>query len=119
MMGGDYAPAEAAKGIELYLQEAPAETAVIAIGDEQQLAAFNLSGRVSIVHAPEVIEMHEHPTRALKEKPKSSISVGFHLLKEGNIDAFISAGNTGAMLVGTHFSIKPLKGILRDRKSVV
>lgn len=114
MMGGDYAPAEAAKGITLYLQEAPAEAAVIAIGDEQQLAAFNLpAGRVSIVHAPQVIEMHEHPTKALKEKPQSSISVGFHLLKEGKIDAFISAGNTGAMLVGTHFSIKPLKGVQR------
>jgi phosphate acyltransferase len=114
MMGGDYAPAETAKGILLYLQEAVANTVVVAIGDEQQISPFNLPGnQVQIVHAPQVIEMHEHPTKALKEKPQSSISVGFHLLKEGKIDAFISAGNTGAMLVGTHFSIKPLKGILR------
>lgn len=114
MMGGDYAPAEAAKGIQLYLQEAPAETQVFAIGDEPQLIPLQLpAGRVTVIHASQVIEMHEHPTRALKEKPQSSISVGFRLLKEGQIDAFISAGNTGAMLVGTHFSIKPLKGILR------
>jgi len=114
MMGGDYAPAEAAKGISLYLEEAPAEAVVFAIGDEQQIAAYDLpANRVTVAHAPQVVGMNEHPTKALKEKPQSSISVGFQLLKEGKIDAFISAGNTGAMLVGTHFSIKPLKGILR------
>lgn len=114
MMGGDFAPAEAVKGILLYLEEAPADAVVFAIGKEEALSAMGLpENRVRIINAPQVIEMHEHPTRALKEKPQSSISVGFHLLKEEQVDAFISAGNTGAMLVGTHFSIKPLKGILR------
>ncbi|MBL7726717.1 MAG: phosphate acyltransferase PlsX [Dinghuibacter sp.] len=114
MMGGDYAPTEAVKGLFLYLEEAPADAVVFAIGDSEVLSEAGLpENRVRIVNAPQVIEMHEHPTRALKEKPNSSISVGFHLLKEEQIDAFISAGNTGAMLVGTHFSIKPLKGIQR------
>jgi len=57
--------------------------------------------------------MNEHPTKALKEKPQSSIGIGFHLLQSGKIDAFISAGNTGAMMVGTFYSIKAIDGIQR------
>jgi glycerol-3-phosphate acyltransferase PlsX len=63
--------------------------------------------------------MHEHPTRALKEKIDSSIAVGFKMLATGEIDAFISAGNTGAMLVGALYSIKAIKGILRPTISSV
>jgi glycerol-3-phosphate acyltransferase PlsX len=69
--------------------------------------------RIHIVHADEVIGMGEHPTKAISQKPNSSISIGFHLLKEGKIDAFCSAGNTGAMLVGSMFSVKPIEGVLR------
>jgi glycerol-3-phosphate acyltransferase PlsX len=57
--------------------------------------------------------MHEHPTKALKEKPNSSIAIGFHLLATGKTDAFISAGNTGAMMVGSLFIIKAIEGVLR------
>jgi glycerol-3-phosphate acyltransferase PlsX len=57
--------------------------------------------------------MHEHPTKALKEKTKSSIAIGFQMLASGNIDAFISAGNTGAMMVGSLFSIKAIEGVSR------
>ncbi|RYG33227.1 MAG: phosphate acyltransferase, partial [Chitinophagaceae bacterium] len=67
----------------------------------------------TIVHASEVIEMHEHPTKAMKEKQNSSIAIGFHLLSSGKIDAFISAGNTGAMMVGALFSIKAIEGVSR------
>ena len=63
--------------------------------------------------------MHEHPTKALKEKQQSSIAIGFHLLATGKIDAFISAGNTGAMLVGALFSIKALEGVLRPTISTI
>jgi len=66
-----------------------------------------------IVHAEQVIEMHEHPTKALKEKQQSSIAIGFHLLASGKVDAFISAGNTGAMMVGALFSIKAIEGVSR------
>lgn len=119
MMGGDFAPLEAVKGIQLYLSEhnvAPAT--LFLIGDEklikQHLADEKIdSDHIKIVHAPDVISMHEHPTKALKEKPQSSISIGFQHLAGGQIDAFISAGNTGAMLVGTHFSIKTIEGVLR------
>jgi glycerol-3-phosphate acyltransferase PlsX len=63
--------------------------------------------------------MHEHPTKALKEKTKSSIAVGFYLLASGKTDAFISAGNTGAMLVGSIYSLKPLEGVLRPTISTI
>ncbi|HOA38412.1 MAG TPA: phosphate acyltransferase PlsX, partial [Flavihumibacter sp.] len=75
--------------------------------------------RYTIVHAPQVIGMHEHPTKALKEKQQSSIAVGFYFLAQGKIDAFISAGNTGAMLVGSLYSLKSIEGVLRPTISTI
>ena len=66
-----------------------------------------------IVHTTEVIGMGEHPTKAFSQKPNSSIAVGFSMLKEKQIDAFASNGNTGAMLVGSMFSVKAVPGVLR------
>jgi glycerol-3-phosphate acyltransferase PlsX len=63
--------------------------------------------------------MHEHPTKALKEKKQSSISIGFHLLATGKTDSFISAGNTGAMLVGSLMSLKAIEGVQRPTISTV
>ncbi|MEO6254889.1 MAG: phosphate acyltransferase PlsX, partial [Ferruginibacter sp.] len=88
------------------------------IGDEEKikehLATYPIpSGQYTIVHASQVIEMHEHPTKALKEKQQSSIAIGFQLLAAAKTDAFISAGNTGAMMVGALFSIKTIEGVLR------
>ena len=118
MMGGDFAPREAVKGIQLYLTENPSASVLYITGDETQLQPllqeFSISSSsVKIIHAPQVIGMDEHPTKALKEKQQSSIAVGFHLLASGKIDAFISAGNTGAMMVGALFSIKAMEGVLR------
>ncbi len=124
MMGGDYAPAEAVKGAGLFLNENKSAVNLLLIGDEQQVsplltsASIDLS-RVKVVHASQVIGMHEHPTKALKEKQQSSISVGFHLLATGKADAFISAGNTGAMLVGALYSIKAIEGVMRPTISTV
>ncbi|MET0394329.1 MAG: phosphate acyltransferase PlsX [Chitinophagaceae bacterium] len=124
MMGGDFAPLEAVKGVLQYLREESSPASLSLIGDEpaleQLLAEHNVpAGQVSIVHADQVIGMHEHPTKALKEKPGSSIAIGFHLLATGKTDAFISAGNTGAMLVGALFSIKALEGVLRPTISTI
>lgn len=124
MMGGDLAPLEAVKGIQLYLQSKLIEANIFCIGDEaivkplieEQLVS---SPYLHFVHAPEVIGYHEHPTKALKEKQKSSISIGFYMLATGKIDAFISAGNTGAMLVGAMYSIKALPGVLRPTVSTI
>jgi glycerol-3-phosphate acyltransferase PlsX len=118
MMGGDFAPLEAVKGAAEYLNNATADIHLTLIGDEIQinehLANFPIAAeKYTIVHASEVIEMNEHPTKALKEKQQSSIALGFHLLATGKTDAFISAGNTGAMMVGSLFSIKTIEGVLR------
>lgn len=119
MMGGDFAPHEAVKGVLTFFQNpSNKDIHLVLIGDETQitalLAAANLDiNQYSIVSTTEVIEMHEHPTKALKEKTNSSIAVGFGLLAGGKIDALISAGNTGAMMVGSLFSIKTIEGILR------
>jgi phosphate acyltransferase len=119
MMGGDYAPAEAVKGVTAFFAEnANANIHLTLIGDQVQLqpllsaAAIPLTA-YTVVHAAQVIEMNEHPTKALKEKKESSIAIGFHLLATGKTDAFISAGNTGAMMVGALFSIKTIEGVLR------
>jgi glycerol-3-phosphate acyltransferase PlsX len=124
MMGGDFAPLEAVKGIQIYLAEETNPAELFLIGNqpqiEQLLAEYKVpSSQLKVVHADEVIDMHEHPTKALKEKQKSSIAIGFHLLASGKTDAFISAGNTGAMLVGALFSIKALEGVLRPTISTI
>ena len=124
MMGGDFAPLEAVKGIQLYLKEARSPVTLWLVGDENQIRPLLQeyaipAASVQVVHAPEVIGMNEHPTRALKEKQKSSIAIGFHLLATGKMDAFISAGNTGAMLVGAHYSLKSIEGIQRPTISTV
>jgi len=124
MMGGDFAPLEAVKGVQIYLAEEKNPAELFLIGNqsqiEQLLAEHNITSHIlKVVHADEVIDMHEHPTKALKEKQKSSIAIGFHLLASGKTDAFISAGNTGAMLVGALFSIKALEGVLRPTISTI
>jgi glycerol-3-phosphate acyltransferase PlsX len=94
------------------------------VGDEQQIGPLLQehaipAAMVTVVHAAQVIDMNEHPTRAIKEKPQSSIGIGFQLLASGRTDAFISAGNTGAMLVGAHFFLKNIEGIQRPTISTV
>lgn len=118
MMGGDFAPVEAMKGLQLFFSKPQQDIHLVLIGDAQKIKS--LSGEykiptenITIVHAAQVIEMHEHPTKALKEKQQSSIAIGFHLLASGQADAFISAGNTGAMMVGALFTIKAIEGVQR------
>ena len=135
MMGGDFAPLEAVKGIKLFQGQGTKEEGqgtrdkgqgdgemgqvqLTLFGDEAQIKSLlqehgiDLNG-VKIVHTSQVVDMHEHPTKALKEKQDSSIAVGFGYLAKGLTDAFISAGNTGAMMVGSLFSIKAIEGIQR------
>ena len=122
MMGGDYAPLEATNGIQQYLEQGHAQ--LVLIGDEEQINTLLREKEIpeaacTVVHASQVIGMHEHPTKALKEKQQSSIAIGFHLLASGGIDAFISAGNTGAMLVGSLYALKPIEGVLRPTISTI
>ncbi|RYY53402.1 MAG: phosphate acyltransferase PlsX [Chitinophagaceae bacterium] len=123
MMGGDFAPLEAVKGVLRYFEQEKQPARLTLIGDREALdillAEHRLTGEYTIVPSTQVIGMHEHPTKALKEKPDSSIAIGFGLLAAGRIDAFISAGNTGAMLVGALFSIRAIEGVIRPTISSV
>ena len=124
MMGGDFAPLEAIKGISDILIDQTNPASLVLIGDKEQIKPLLSQhsiplNNIKVVHAEQVIDMHEHPTKALKEKKQSSIAIGFQLLAAGEMDAFISAGNTGAMLVGALFSIKVLQGVIRPTISSI
>jgi len=118
IMGGDYAPKAIVLGAIAAHQSLNAGEHLVLIGDTEQIKpilaeeGFN-PDHFEYVHTDEVIGMGEHPTKAIVQKPKSSIAVGFNLLKEGRIDSFASAGNSGAMLVGAVFSVKTIPGIIR------
>lgn len=127
MMGGDFAPLEAIKGLKQFLKSLH-ETDDIHLtlfGDEDTIIDLlqknNIprKGRLTVIPSIEVIGMNEHPTKALKAKPLSSIAVGFGYLGQSKIDAFLSAGNTGAMLVGALFTIKAVEGVLRPTISSI
>ena len=118
IMGGDFAPDATVSGAILAYKELPQNVRLVLIGDKEQIISSLTekgadSNNFDIVHASEVISMGEHPTKAFTQKPNSSISIGFHLLKEGGIDGFASNGNTGAMLVGSMFSVKTISGVIR------
>ena len=118
IMGGDFAPDNCLAGAVDALSTLPADVRIVLIGDEQKAKAYLKAKNVSedkfdFVHAADVIEMGEHPTKALAQKPNSSIAVGYKLLKENEIQSFASAGNTGAMLVGAMFSVKAVPGVIR------
>ena len=118
VLGGDFAPDVNIDGASLALKELPQYVKIVLLGDKDQiessLSTFGLdSERVEIVHAPDVITMHDHPTRAIPQKPNSSISVGFDLLVKGQLDVFASTGNTGAMLVGSIYKLNTIPGVIR------
>ena len=118
-MGGDYAPRSIIEGAILAKKEILKPTSqVILVGQEdvikQHLAELGASENDFIIaNATEVVEMGEHPTKAISQKPDSSVVVGYSLLKAGKSDVFCSCGNTGAMLVGAMFIIKAVEGIIR------
>ncbi len=118
IMGGDFAPkANILGAIAAYQSLEPGQNLVLIGNKKEALPFFNAQGfnpeHFEFIHTTEVIGMGEHPTKAITQKPDSSISVGFQLLKEGKIDSFASAGNTGAMLVGAMFSVKTIEGVIR------
>jgi len=122
IMGGDFAPKAAVLGAIKAHQTLPDDQKLVLIGDREVAEAILQENNYDpahfdFVHTTEVIGMGEHPAKAVVKKQDSSISVGFQLLKEGKIDAFSSAGNTGAMLVGSVLSVKTIEGVLRPAMS--
>lgn len=116
-MGGDFAPLEAVKGAIEAKQLHP-KWELVLFGIEEEIRKVFTELQVAeqdyqLVHCDEVIEMSEHPVKAISSKPSSSINVGYGWLAQGKIDAFLSAGNTGAMLVGALHSVKAIDGVQR------
>ena len=117
IMGGDDAPKSTTKGAILAQKELP-NLELVLIGDENQIIPILEENGAdkndfTIIHTDEVIGMGEHPIKAFKSKPKSSIGLGYHLLESGKIQGFSSAGNTGAMMIGAMYSVRPIPGIIR------
>lgn len=114
--GGDNAPEEIIKGSMLACEEYNVD--IILTGDKNKInECVNKNGidlkKTEIVDAGEVITMHDDAKSVLKEKSDSSMAVGFRLLNEGRGDAFVSAGNTGAITVGATLITKRIKGVKR------
>ena len=116
--GGDYAPAEViAGGLDALAKRR--DLSLIFAGKEAEIEAVLKgrsydAGRVEILNAPEVISCEEEPTAAIKRKPDSSLCVGFRRLKEDEaVKGFVSAGSTGAFLVGATLKLGRIKGISR------
>ena len=124
-MGGDNAPDAVIKGAVKAVSEIKSE--IVLIGNEEIINAkikeffdkdkiSDINERLSIKHATEQIEMEDTPTVAIKQKKDSSMVVGFRMLKEGEGDVFISAGNSGALLTGATLLVGRIKGI--DRPAI-
>ncbi len=117
--GGDFAPKANVLGAVLALRKLPDFVRIALIGDQEKIQPLlsdvesSVEERLILVHAPEVITMHDHPTRALPQKPNSSIAVGFEMLSKGKIQSFASTGNTGAMLVGAMYKVNAIPGVIR------
>ena len=117
-MGGDYGPLNNIKGVQLAVEDLPDNISIVMVGHQEKLEKilaeldFN-SPRVEIYHAEDEIPMGVHPTKALTKMPNASIPVGYGLLKSGQVEAFTSCGNTGAMHVGAMFSIRAIEGVIR------
>ncbi len=114
--GGDNAPLEIIKGSMLASREYDVD--IILTGDRDKIEACAKENsidlkRTQIVDAKGVITMHDDAKSVLKEKADSSMSAGFRLLNDGSGDAFVSAGNTGAITVGATLITKRIKGIKR------
>jgi glycerol-3-phosphate acyltransferase PlsX len=121
-MGGDYAPSEIVKGAIEALPEI--KSTIVLVGNktliDKELNKYKFDNhRIEIVHAEQVIEMHEHPAFAVKEKEDSSIVKSIKLIKEEKVDGVVSAGNTGAVMSSALLYLGRLKGIKRPAITTV
>ncbi len=118
VMGGDYAPEVAVLGVVEASSMVSSDTVIVMFGDESQIenilsTVAERPTNIEIIHTTEIIEMSDSPTQAFAKKSDSSIVVGFKALQQGSVDAFASAGSTGAMLVGCMHVIKQIEGVIR------
>jgi glycerol-3-phosphate acyltransferase PlsX len=117
-MGGDFGPQVTVPASLTCLDKNP-ELKLIMVGDESILQPMlkdvfaKYPNRLSIHHASQVVEMDEPPQKALKNKKDSSMRVAINLVNEGQADACVSAGNTGALMATARFVLKMIPGIER------
>jgi len=117
-MGGDHAPAAPVMGAVEAAKMFGSQITLVGRGEEilnvlRQNGIDNLPAGLEIANADDVIDMHDDPTRAIQRKKNSSMVVGLRMLAEGQGDAFISAGSTGALLTGATLIVKRVKGVRR------
>lgn len=115
-MGGDYAPQEIVKGVMEIINECNGQIILVGPEDrlEEELKQYSFSKeKIEIHHASEMIGMNESPAKALRKKKDSTIAIGTRLVKEGEVDGFVSAGNTGAVMAGGLFNIGRIEGVKR------
>lgn len=115
-MGGDNAPLAALQGAQQAVEELGIE--VIAVGHKEKMEVLAKASDISLegitlYHASQVVEMDEEPAKTFKHKPDSSLAVALNLLAKGEGEAMVSAGSTGALLVGSTLVVKRIKGIKR------
>ncbi|MFC2138640.1 phosphate acyltransferase PlsX [Bacteroidota bacterium] len=118
IMGGDYAPKKTILGAIEAREILDESCQIYLFGDRDKIILLLKDNKTDpsefeIIHCSEVIEMGENPAKSFASKTKSSIVVGYHFLKSGQIDGFTSAGNTGAMMVGAMHVVKSIPGVIR------
>lgn len=124
VMGGDYAPYAIIEGAVDSLKHLSSDDTLFLLGDENSILRKLDEMKISssffkIVPTTEVIEMGDHPAKAFSQKKDSSIAVGFGMLKNGSLDGFCSAGNTGAMLVGASYTVNVIPGVFRPALATI
>ncbi len=117
-MGGDFAPKAPVHGAVLYDRETRGQDQIILVGDKAQVEAEIASHLIAptnirVVHASEVIGMHESPTAAVRQKKDSSMVKGIRMIRDGEADAFVSAGSTGAQMTASLLTLGRIKGVHR------
>lgn len=119
-MGGDHAPDVIVEGAVLAAREFGAHIILVGMKDRVEAALKNYGDRsslpIEVHHADEIVEMADIPAKAVRTKKKSSVKIGMDLVKSGEAEAFVSAGNTGAVLAFATVILRPLKGV--DRPAI-
>lgn len=123
-MGGDFAPREVVRGAAIAAERDSRLNALLLVGDEnairRELAELGrVSPKLQILHASESVGMEESPAMAVRKKKGSSISRAVELLRAGEADAMVSAGNTGAVMVAATLKLRPLAGVERPAVAAV
>lgn len=121
-MGGDHAPGAVIEGVIKAIDELGVSITLVGIQDqvEAELKKYSYpKDKIEVIHAPEVVNMDDHATASIRKKRNSSISIGVELLNNKNYDAFVSAGNTGAVVAASTFKLGMLEGIERPAIGLV